>query len=172
MRLIDHIGQDLTGIAGLSRSTFTDDVLLLTRIYGSGRGAARALNVPESTFRGWRKGVVPKGGLKRLPIKRAARAAAVQAHSEEHWIAAFSGDADALLAIKGVFIKSSDSRVRTLYPGRHVPNGIIRQVLKLWVAGQDDDAENTLVNAIDNHYEPFAFDQVFWARFNDGREVR
>ena len=172
MRLIDHIGQDLTGIPSLSRSTFTDDVLLITRLAGSGRAAARQLGVAESTFRGWRKGAVPKGGLQRQPIKRAARVAAVHAHSLDNWVGAYNGDADSLLTIKGVFTKSADTRPRTLHPGRYVPNEIIRAVLNAWVAGNDDIAESTLIAGIDRYYEPFGYDQVFSASFNSGNVVR
>lgn len=171
MRLIDHVGKDLTGINGLSLNTFTDDVLLLTRIYGSGRAAARALSIPESTFRGWRKGAVPKGGLRNSSIRRAARKAAVEAHDLDHWVNAYTGEANERLAIKGIFVKSADVRTRTLLVGRWVPNLIIQEVMRQWVAGEDIQAEHTLVSAIDRYYEPFAFDQVTWARFNDGRGV-
>lgn len=166
MRLIDHIGQWFTGQAGLSRNTFTDDVRLLVQHYGSGRAAARALGVAESTFRAWRHGAVPRGGQRRDDIKTAARMAATD---PDKMAAAEAGDADALLTVKGIFTVSRDSRIRTIHPGRYIPLPIIRNVLDLWRQGQDAAAERALVNAADHYYQPFAYDQVFWARFGPDR---
>lgn len=161
MRLIDHVGFDLAGRGSLSQNNPQADALWLTQTYGSGRAASRATGIPESTLRGWRKGVQPQGRAKEM-LEEAARAAAVETNSG-HYYDAFDGTLE--LSIRGSFTVSNDTRVRTVYPGRYIPLGDIQAVLDLWSLGDDDQAEARLIAAIDEWYHPLQYDHVYWARF-------
>lgn len=169
MRLIDHIGRDLTGISNLSLRSFTWHVETIARLAGSGRAGARLMGVAESTFRGWRHGAVPRGGQRHDTVKALARTMAVQSNPTR-FHAAMVGDADALLTVKGTFRVSGDTRSRVIYPGRYIPNSVIRRALGEWAQGLDDRAESTVIRAIDTYYQPFAFDKIEWAGFTGSRD--
>lgn len=167
MRLIDHVGFDLAGRASLSTRDSQADALALTRIHGSGRAAARWLGVPETTFRGWRKGIAPKGEAADM-LAQAARDNEVEEHDPAGFDEAVKGNTE--LVIRGVFTSSSDTRVRTIHPGRVIPRQTMARVLKTWRDGEDDKAERQLLRAIKDYYHDFDYDQVYWARFMEPGE--
>jgi transposase-like protein len=160
--LVWAVGQALTGrfrppSASLSAQ---QNVEALIEATGSGRAAARTLGVAESTLRGWRHGVKPRGGNQ--PLVVAARAALTAKTGE--LARARAGQTE--LAITGIIVVSSDSRKRTVHPGRYIPRSTINRILTMWSQAQPDDkVEAALLRAIDRWYQPLDFDQVIGAAF-------
>ena len=159
--LITAVGQDLTGHSvppGPGRSLLGNLEVLVATL-GSLRAAGRYLGIGESTLRGWRKGVTPR----RDPgvVAQAARAAAVAQRGV--YRDAFRGHKT--LSIIGQITVSSDSRIRTVHPGRFIPTGTIQRILRTWAAGDDARAEASLYRAIDRYYQPLRFDNIIQAWF-------
>ena len=163
-QIADLMGSDLTGLRqppgpGLS---VAENAEILALAVGSGRAAARRLGVGESTFRGWRKGVQPRKGAGFLV--QAARAAAVNAYRPRHYLNVMDGTN--VLAIRGLIVKSSDARTRTIHPGRDIPLVKIRNIVRAWLAGQDDRVDRLTYKAIDEHYvEDLQFDDIIGVWF-------
>src|SRR6185436_5381734 len=152
--LIQAMGHALTGtpfVPSLDRSPQANIESLVSAV-GSGRAAARALGVAESTLRGWRRGVTPR----RDP--RVFVAAARGALSGDRYAAAYNGDVT--FAIKGKIRVSSDERERTVYPGRNIPRQTMQGILRAWATGDDERAERLLYKAIDTNYQPLQFNTV------------
>ena len=116
---------------------------LVSVLYGSGRAASRALGIPESTLRGWRKGVTPKGESAQK-IQLLARAAAPGIRD--------AYDGSSKLAIKATVQFSGDRRDRIIHPGRYIPRPLMRRIITTWVQGKDRTVETLLHNAIQTHY--------------------
>lgn len=156
--LIEAVGKSLTYPANPGRNTLAT----LHNVVGDAGGirpAARALGVPESSLRGWLKGVTPK----RSPQSILAAARGFYADRRGQYDAAYRGDR--LLTINGLIRVSKDVRVRTVHPGRNIPLAKIRNALRAWRAGDDARAERLLYKAIDEHYQPLAFDNIIGAWF-------
>lgn len=161
--LIEPIARQLTNDREGFTESFGDNIRTLTIKYGSGRAASRALGVPESTYRGWRKGTIPRDARKIEEIRSAARGVRLD---PELVARAESGDPDFLLTIKGVMSGGSDEhRPRTIKVGDYVPRRLIRQAIREWQAGDNFAADRTLLDAIDTYYNPFQFHTVEWAGF-------
>ena len=148
---VEWMGSDLTGLARVPSADISvmENAEILARIMGSGRAAARALGVGESTFRGWRKGVQPRKGAG--PIVQMARAAAVN-RNRAHFQNVMDGTD--VVAIRGTVVVSGDTRDRTIHPGRDIPLVKIRNIVRAWLAGQDDRVDRLMMKAIDEHYVP------------------
>lgn len=116
----------------------------------TGRGAARALGVPESTLRGWRNGVTSRRGIGTRMVTLARTIAPHLAWAR----------GDGSLTIQGTITVSQDTRTRTIHPGRQIPGPIIRSALTRWVNGNDNTAEAIILGAIDRYYQPMEFDQL------------
>lgn len=157
--LIEAVGLDLTYPYQPPDRNTLRNLHGLVSGYGSKRGAARALGVPESTLRGWLKGVTPKRDPQ--AIQTALRG--LYADARGHYASAYRGDT--LLTISGLIRVSKDVRVRTVHPGRVIPLAKIRNVLRAWRAGDDARAERLLYKAIDEHYQPLQFDNIIGAWF-------
>lgn len=142
--------------------TFRENVQALVDYHGSGRAAARALQVPESTLRGWRKGIVPKSvdRIRELGISaRITRVDTTMLARVGH------GDPDFLLTIRGLIRVSNDERERTITPGAYVPVRLVVQAVREWLHGKDETADRTLLDAIDTYYQPFDYPRIQWAGF-------
>jgi hypothetical protein len=153
--LIDFMGQDLTGLNNPPSATLSvwENLEILVAATGSGRAAARALGVAESTLRGWRKGARPR--RTNLEFVATARGAATayyrpSAFGGSHYDAAYRGDV--IMAIRGWIKVSNDSRKRTIHVGREIPQRSMQGILRAWSAGNDEKAESLLVNAITRYY--------------------
>jgi hypothetical protein len=152
--LIDAMGEDLTDLPTAPSTTLSpfSNVELLVMATGSGRAAARALGVAESTLRGWRNGARPRRADQDI-------VAATRAHAKPgRYRAAYQGDTS--LAIDAVITVSGDTRKRTIHPGRNIPQRSIQAMLRAWKAGDDDRAEVMLLKAIDNYYQPMRYDRI------------
>lgn len=139
--LADLMGESLMGrtppVSQAQAANYLADRL------GGGRAAARALGVAESTFRGWRGGVISRKGIG-TRLTALARTVA-------------PGLADAragtrTLAIKATVQYSGDRRDRIIHPGRYIPLPIIRRMLTAWVNGNDRTAEAMIHNAVMKYY--------------------
>lgn len=157
--LIDHVGQALTASAAPPSLSLSpqSNIELLVWATGSGRAAARALGVAESTLRGWRRGVKPRKD------PRVLVAAARGAMAAPRWNEIYRGDKT--LVIEGWIRVSSDLRKRTVYPGRTIPRRVMQSVLRAWAQADDERAERLLYNAIDTHYQPLEFDVILGVWF-------
>lgn len=156
--LVGELGKHLTGrhvgVPHLDRSPQAN-ALILIDIAGSGRAAARMLGVAESTFRGWRHGVQPRGGVNQAIVSAARRLAALNS-GRLAYARATTG-----LAIRGTFTVSKDTRTRDIYPGRQMPRATMTRILNRWAAGEDDHkVEQSLIRAIDRWYQPLQFDRI------------
>lgn len=127
------------------------NVNLLVAHLGSGRAAGRALGVPETTIRSWRKGVVPRDPAKASLVISAGRRAIVGKTFHD----AYRGTTE--LVILGDVEVSNDSRVRKIRPGAYIPRSTIRRALNHWLNGDDIKAGATLGRAIDTYYTPLQF---------------
>ena len=138
--LADLMGESLMGQPA-PRSQADAANYLADRL-GSGRAAARALGVAESTFRGWRSGVTSKRGIgTRLTVLARQMAPGLPR-------ARTTGS----LAIHAEVTMSSDTRERTLHVGRKIPQPLIRRALTAWAMGNDRAVETLLTNAILKYY--------------------
>lgn len=146
--LIDLMGESL--MRSRVPTTQAQGAEYLAARLGGGRAAARALGVAESTFRGWRGGVVSRKGIGARLATLARTMAPGLAHAR----------GDGSLTITGIITVSSDTRERTIHPGRNIPGPIIRQALTRWVNGNDNTAEAIIYGAIDRYYQPLEFDQI------------
>lgn len=158
--LIQHLGEELTRPYGLPSvdNTPAENIEIIVRAAGSGRGAARFLGIGESTLRGWRKGARPK----RSPewLVQQARAAA----QNDMYRAGRSGEGS--LAVTGWIQASSDLRRRTIHPGAAgFPLALIRRALTAWDKGLDSHADALIVGGIDRYYQPLEFVSVERAWF-------
>jgi hypothetical protein len=152
-QLIDELGNHLSGGTGWDLSDDPAQLAdALADLYGSGRAAARALGVAESTFRAWRRGSRPKGDRRREMVSQLRRNMAPDR------LAAAHGDGE--LAIRGRVTVSGDTRERVVHPGRFIPKPVMGRVLAAWERVDDARAEAMLVNAIDRYYQPLAFDRI------------
>lgn len=156
--IIKLLGRNLTGSHTVGTNTL-DNIERLVEATGSGRAAARALGVAESTLRGWRRGVKPRRPAQWFQ----AQTRRVLASRRDVYADAWKGDR--LLRIKGLIRVSKDVRVRTIDPGKYIPNRVIRRVLSAWENGDDDKAENILIRAIDQYYQPLAFQNIIGVWF-------
>jgi hypothetical protein len=162
--IADAMGVDLTGMGRVpsERLSVMENAQILARLAGSGRAAARALGVAESTLRGWRRGVQPR--TVPTSLVTLGRALAVQSNRPEHMAQVMAGGR--LLTIRGVVVVSGDARLRTIHPGRDIPLVKIRNIVRAWAAGQDDRVDRLTVNAINHHYAPgMDIGSVEWVTF-------
>lgn len=122
--------------------------------FGSGRKAAKALGIPESTLRAWRKGAKPRHDP---APKFKATGRSNPPPGSPFWMA-WTGQGE--LVIKGVIRVSGDIRDRTIHPGRQIPRSIIRAALSAYQRGEDDLVGSILLRAIDSYYQPMKFETV------------
>lgn len=160
--LIEHIARQLTHGQDRPGMTFQQNVQALVDYHGSGRAAARALQVPESTLRGWRKGTIPKSTDRIRDLQVSARVTRVDTTLLGR---IGHGDPDFLLTVRGLIRYSDDERVRTIVPGKEIPVHIVVGAVRQWLYGNDDAADRTLLDAIDTYYWPFSYPRVEWAGF-------
>lgn len=123
---------------------------------GSGRSAARALDVAESTLRGWRKGAIPRRSAQSLVATM--RTAIHPIRNPGYYTRAYTGVSE--LTIRGLIRVSKDSRTRTIYPGRYIPRRVMQGILRAWSTADDNRAERLLLKAIDEYYQPMDFDEI------------
>jgi len=156
--LIEALGDELTDGANPhpDLGIHANLEILVTQL-GSGRAAARFLGVAESTLRGWRRGVNPRG--RSAEIFLAARNASLGTQ----WKAGYDGTGE--LAIKGRIRVSNDFRDRTIHHGRVIPIELMRRILTTWRRGSDARAEALLYGAIDRYYQPVEFIDIERAWF-------
>ncbi len=163
--LIDAMGVGLTGEdpAPGPALSIVDNLEILVDQFGSGRAAARALGVAESTLRGWRKGVRPR--LSAPTIAAMARGAASYGRYQRAY------DRPNFLKIRAWVTQSSDTRLRTIHVGREIPAAKIRTVLTLWSKLDDEKADRMLWRAITKHYSAFdSIGHIEWLSFERGKD--
>jgi hypothetical protein len=156
-RLIEELTATLTGVTFHPPSTdqtIGRNIDVLVRLAGSGRAAARALGVAESTFRGWRHGVQPRSGQQAI-VSTARRLGALNTGQLAYALG------DGSLTIRGIIRVSRDVRERTVHPGRHIPSTTMARILRRWAAAEDDSkVERSLMRAIDHYYQPLDFQTI------------
>lgn len=158
MDLIEGMGQDLTGLHNVPSTALSaqENIEILVAAIGSGRAAARALGVAESTLRGWRKGARPRRDNQLFVAT--TRGAATARFRPDHYDDAYHGRK--IMAIKGIIRVSNDARPRTAHVGREIPLRSMQGVLRAWSSGDDDKAERLLQNAIIRYYASLEFDAI------------
>lgn len=150
--IIEHITRDLTNERGARTPR-----ALVDRLGGNVSAAARILQVPRRTLRGWLEGRKPRIGAQVVAAR--VRGALVQLRDPDYFTNAYTGRSR--LVIEGTFTVSSDSRRRKLNVGRHIPVAVMQNVLNLWTQTDDTAAEQQLIAAIDQYYvEGITVDQI------------
>lgn len=139
--LVDLMSDYLYGGTQVPR-TGPEAARWVSNLYGSGRAASRATGIPESTLRGWRHGVTPKGPAAER-LLRLTRVAAPNLN--------YARD-NGSLAIQGTVQYSADRRDRIIHPGRFIPRSLIRRALTEWVNGNFNKAETLIHNATMKYY--------------------
>jgi len=171
MDLIDAMGEGLTGqTAGNVPSdnwTIARLVETLAVVAGSGSAAARVLGVAPVTFNRWRKGTQRPTRLPKDAMVSGLRALLAEKYAAGQLHRIRTGAAG--IVITGWITVSTDTRERTIRPGRFIPKVKIRNVVNAWLLGQDERAERLLRNAINRHYmeddEDMELDDVTRIRF-------
>jgi len=139
--LVDLMSDYLFGDAQTPR-TGPEAARWVSNLYGSGRAASRATGIPESTLRGWRKGVQPKGPAAARLLRLVRVAAPNLNYARDH------GD----LTIQATVQFSGDRRDRIIHPGRYIPRPLIRRILTEWANLRDQTAETMIHNAVMKYY--------------------
>jgi hypothetical protein len=154
VRLVEGLSGQL---AGRWDTPSDDPYHRLVILAGSVSAAARELGVPRRTFRGWLEGRKPRHPPNAIAAIREHRIA--QPAHQPHWHDAYTGEKT--LAITGRIRVSNDIRIRTIHPGRYIPNAVTRTYLDAWRAGEDDgQVEAMIIQAIDQYYQPVAFENI------------
>jgi len=156
-----HLGWALAGYGNAvpgPRRPFHENLRILIDAAGSGRAAGRLLGVAETTLRRWRSGVTPRHDRQSLVIS-AGRAIL----GGTTYRRAYEGELT--IRIKGVIVASKDVRDRTISPGRTIPRRSFQRTLRLWLAGDDEAAGNSLLKATEKYYEGLSVDFIESAWF-------
>ena len=153
--LTDAMGTGITG-----RPTVTEDSSLsaimgeLVRTAGSAAGAARLLGVSPTTFYRWRNAAAEKErGIRQQPkLGKRAMVTALRNAQTPPGRRRELIRGDKRMVIKATVIVSNDERDRTIHVGSEIPPQKMGNVIRSWLAGDDDRADRLLDRHIDENY--------------------
>jgi hypothetical protein len=125
--------------------------------YGSGRKAAKALGIPESTWRGWRSGRPPKPGnphAERLRVEtvKAERRARLKPGRERR-LRAGGPIASQIGNVNGVLVVSSErGRTRDVDLADYITPESEQKIVDAYLSGREGAVEDAFREALDDYY--------------------
>lgn len=175
--LVDAITATLTRRPVINEGSSLADILAeLVHAAGTAAGAARMMGVASTTFYRWRNFATGKQqGIKQNPERgknphtKRAMVAAIRRAALKPEVERAIRDKRRTLKIAGLIKVSNGTRRRTIEVGPYLPASEVGAFLDYWLAGDDDAAEETLMEAIAVYYvEGMDFEQIDWAEFSAG----
>jgi hypothetical protein len=139
-------GRALDGVE--ADAPFSSHLAALVNIVGSKAAAARTLGISPTTVYRWMSGrQKPAKGRTGASMVAINRRAATSREREKTARIGMRG-----MIIHGVIMISSETKHRAIRVGPWIPKSTLGRIFNLWMSGQDEKAEETMMKSIDKHY--------------------